>query len=193
MCVLLSSDGAWGPVSCDEDPANGDLAAPTVALTYPRDGDVFEPGTSFTIMAEAMDERVIADVELYINDEPQLRDREPPYEFVVQGILAGRCGIGVVACDGVRLTPSDYVYIQVGTPETPQEDSGDVVAASSSTGEVRDAGTETAIDTGTETNTDGNTYPGQSSGGGGGCSTVLAPASAWLSLVLVGLPRRRRR
>ncbi|MBX7081029.1 MAG: hypothetical protein K1X88_17650 [Nannocystaceae bacterium] len=181
------ADGAVGALSCARAPYPADDAAPTVTITYPADGDVFEPGSDFTITADAMDDRLLSDVVLYLNGEPLIRLFEPPWQWDVTNIPSGPYEFGVIASDGRNEGYSQAVTIQVGGPP-----------AADSSGSGGDG--TTGVDP-----TDGSTGDGGSSsdGGGagaldddGGCSCRADPRGrAWLwlpGLALVALGRRRR-
>ncbi|HWB77074.1 MAG TPA: Ig-like domain-containing protein, partial [Nannocystaceae bacterium] len=78
--------GAVGSLECAEVPYPADVTAPTVAITYPSDGDVFDPGADFIITADVSDDRVIADVVLYLDSQPVERLYAPPWEWGVTNI-----------------------------------------------------------------------------------------------------------
>ncbi len=183
--------GLWGDLACASEIPGPDMQPPTVELIYPRDGDVFEPGASFFIRVEAHDDRVVGDVQLYINNERIKRDMEPPFEFEVAGIPEGTYGIGVEASDGTHKVASEYIHIRVGKAP---------VAAGSS-GEANDGSGETASGTGEATgridnDTDGltgETGNPQSGGSGGGCSLHALGGSPMGLFMLAPVAMRRRR
>lgn len=180
-----------GALECLPDPIVLDDVKPTVTLTYPADGEVFEPGSDFVITAEAQDERGITEVELYVNGEPFQKDFEPPYEWDVVGIPEGDYEFGVVARDGPNWAPSEAVNIKVGVEEEPQ--------GTGTTGEPEPA--TTGADGSTTGEPDGGTGEGDEEGAGvtsddGGCgcrqSGTDAGALALLGLFGLGFVRRRR-
>ena len=119
----MMDGGAIGSMSCADGPYPGDMDPPEVEITYPLDGDVFPPGTDFTITADATDNRGVIEVELYLNGEPFDVRTEPPWEWPATNIPAGSYEFGVVARDAVSWAPSEAVSIEVAVEEPPTEDS----------------------------------------------------------------------
>jgi hypothetical protein len=131
---MVAENGHTGSLECAAAPYPGDDSPPTVQLTYPVDGQVFEPGSSFTISAEAMDDRGVIEVELYLDGVRFDVRTEPPWEWAATNIGEGTYEFGVVARDARYWTPSDAVTIQVGVPsEGSGSSTGDEPA---STGDV---------------------------------------------------------
>lgn len=92
-----------------------DTEAPTVAITYPPDGATFDEGATFSITAEASDDRGIALLELYIGGALQQSDTTVPFEWMTTNLPGGDYSIYVVAEDlaGNRTT-SATVEFHVG-------------------------------------------------------------------------------
>ena len=189
--------GNIGSLECDDAPFPLDVSPPTVEITYPADGDVFDIGSDFTITAEATDDRYVTEAELYLQiigtddtAQPLFKLFDPPYEYDVTNIPEGEYLFGFVVRDGPNSAASLPVTITVR--EVAAETTGDPGDGSTS-GE--DTGPE---DTGDLADTSGgdSTGPGQdltptgcgctAGGRGGAMGFVLA------GLGLVGFVRRRR-
>lgn len=193
----IQEASAWGSLEC-APLIEADVTPPTVSLTYPEDGQWFEPGSSFDILAEAADERGITELELFVNGDPHpLILIEEPWSWPVNNIPEGDYVLGIRAWDGPNWAASDDnvpITIHVGTPppETPDdtgsadETGGDPTLPMADTGDGQDDGEDDdgATDGGTGQNTDG-----------GGCSIQggRAPAPLGLGLLVLGAALRRRR
>lgn len=173
-------EGAIGTLDCAEGPYPADDTPPVVTITYPADGDVLAPGSDFTITAEATDDRILSDLELYLNGEPVVRLFEEPWEWDVTNIEAGEYEFGVVARDGRNMGLSQPVTIMVGTPTDPDTSGG---------GES----TTTTVDpdTGDEESSSGGAAQNPMAEGCG-CTQRSGGSSALFGLVLLGLRRTRR-
>jgi len=180
------AEGAVGSLDCAEEPYPGDSEPPTVTITYPEDGERFDPGSDFLITADPADDRGIMELELYINGEPQFKLYEPPWEWEVTGIPEGVYEFGVVARDSRFWAPSQAVTIDVGEFEEPEGTTGEA-----ETGDPESGGT-TGEPQDEEPDTEGDSAGGGSADEGGGCRTggTGAPLSA---LFLLGFARVRRR
>jgi len=195
----LSEGGNIGSMECAADVMTGDIVPPEVQLVYPEHGDYFLPGSDFNIVAEVSDDRVVADVELYVNGESFFRLLEEPWEYPVNGIPEGDYELGIVARDGVNWTPSNAVTIHV-TNDIPEDDDDGGVDESGGEGDGDDGADEadddglgdgTADESGDGTGGD----PGASDPEADGCSCSSdaqhgAPAGVLLGLILLGLRRR---
>ena len=177
------SGGNYGVLDCAAGPLPYDDTPPTVTITYPEDGQVFEPGTSFDILAEAMDERGVTDVELYIDGEPVYMDIEAPWSWPVVNIPEGEYSFGVVARDGPNWAASNVVNIKVQPMEAGSGSAG-------STGAGTDGGTS---GTAGDTDTDGSGATTSDSGCGCRAQGPSGPAAGLWILVLAGAHRLRRR
>ncbi len=188
--------GAVGRLECSDTAYPGDSEPPTVTITYPADGEVFEPGADFLLTAEPADDRGIMELELYINGEPQFKLYEPPWEWEVINIPEGVYEFGVVARDSRFWAPSQAVTIDVGEIEDePEDPSGGESSGGPDSGTDGDDTSEPEPepeDDGADTDGDSG-GDASASGDDGGCRTggPGAPASAVLLLAL-GWVRRRR-
>lgn len=181
-------EGNIGSLDCADEPYPLDTAPPTVTITYPADGDVLEPG-SFTITAEAMDDREITEAELYLNGEPLKKIFDPPWEWELHDVTEDTYEFGVVVRDGPNQGVSQAITVEV--MELPD---------AASTGEVADSSggenPDDESDDGDEDDEDGS-----SSGAsivedpqGCGCSSQ-GRGMPWFLLLVPALRRcvRRRR
>lgn len=187
--------GAIGSLECSDEPYPLDTNPPEVTITYPENGDYFSPGSSFTLTAEAMDERGITELELYAaidggEAEKLFSSFEEPWDWDVENIPEGEYGFQVVAWDGPNWTVSNPVLVHV-TDDIPSEDTG------TGTGSVD--GTTTGIGDGTTGGTEGDTEtdgPGET-GATDGCGCRHSGGSGPWALGLFALgytvTRRRRR
>jgi hypothetical protein len=172
-----------------------DVMGPTVAITYPMDGDTFEPGADFDITADASDDTRVVGVELLVDGASQNTDSEAPYSWTVTGIPAGIYELQAVASDVAgNSTASSTVTITVGeSPDTTGTGGGSEGAGSD------DAGSQTSGDEGGSTTSVTGSGPSTPDGGdasdsGQGCACKLdarpSSSAAWLFL-LFGVARRR--
>ncbi len=175
--------GNYGTLDCAAGPIEPDLTAPTVAITYPQDGDVFPKGSSFDILVDAQDDRGVADVLLYVNGEPQYKDFEAPYSWAVSGVPVGTYELGAVASDGPNWTPSEAIYITVGEEEEEPEETGSDDTGSDDGGMSDETDTE-----------DGGAGDAGADEGGCGCRNERgSPAGLAFALLALGAGRRWRR
>ncbi|MBC8070349.1 MAG: hypothetical protein IAG13_18600 [Deltaproteobacteria bacterium] len=187
-------DGHWGAnLECAAEPYPLDESAPTVEITYPLDGDTFVPGSSFTITAEALDDRGITEAELYYDGEPVFKLFDAPFEWEVDMIEAGDYEFGVVVRDGPNQGLSQAVSIRVGN--FPADDSG----GESGDDTAGQADTTAAAEGAGDTGDDESTGPGQDTPDDKGCACNTNDGDAgggWLALLGLGVgvaARRRRR
>lgn len=189
---VLGDNGNIGTLECAAIPYPGDETPPTVQITYPTDGQVFEPHSDFTITAEAMDDRAVIEVELYLDGEPFDVRTEPPWEWEATNIPEGTYEFGVVARDARQWTPSNAVTVTVGTPAA--DDTG-----TSGGNETGVEGTDSGGPLGTTTNEDDSSTGGPELMGGtldDGCDCRQAGdrrGGAGFMLMLLGLGWLRRR
>ncbi len=159
-----------------------DTAAPTVAISFPGDGDVFEPGSAFTIMVEASDDIGVTTVQLFNNGTPLQSDSSEPFGWDVDNIPAGEYELYVVAADAVgNETTSETITIYVGDP--PASGSTGESGSGSGGGDDEDIG-----------DTEGGDTPGQDGDApdaGCGCSQSAPEGSLLLLLGVFGFLRRR--
>lgn len=76
-----------------------DLAPPSVNITFPADGQIFDAGASFSIQADANDDIGVVSVEIFINGDSTIIDPNPPYAQPLQGIPAGTYTTYAIATD----------------------------------------------------------------------------------------------
>jgi hypothetical protein len=179
-------------------PSNPDTASPTVAITYPADGDTFPSGSDFTITVEANDDQAIEQVTLFSNDAEQGVDASPPYGWEVMAIPAGTYELYVVATDAAgNETASAPVTIMVGDDLPPSGGDGGVDGGGDA---GADAGDDGGVDP-TATGDDGSLPPGYGLDDGlddassCACTTGSQRAGSLFGalclLLLAGLGRRR--
>ncbi len=76
-----------------------DVAPPTVNISFPTDGQIFDAGASFSVTAEAGDDVGVVSVEIFINGGSTIVDAAPPYAQPLQGIPAGTYTTHAIASD----------------------------------------------------------------------------------------------
>lgn len=193
-----------------------DNQAPTAAITYPSDGDVFTPGAAFDITVSVNDDVQVAEVTLYVNGEAQggVDSSAPWGPWPVSGIPVGAYDLYISATDvGGNTTQSAVVSISVtedGEPPPPPPPGGESDTDADPTVTSSDG-----LTSGLDGDTDGDAMsdslgalpPGYGTGldpslGGTGCDCATGPRSrsglgtGILLLGLLGLRvhgRRRRR
>ncbi len=105
-----------------------DAAAPTVTITAPVDGDVFEVGASFDIEVSAADDTGIESVQLFNNGSALQSDGTEPYGWTVDNIPEGEYALFVVATDvaGNETTSATVtVFVGASPPAGSDETGGD--------------------------------------------------------------------
>ena len=168
-----------------------DTAAPVVAISYPSDGDVFEPGANFTIMVEASDDVAVESVELFNNGTPLGSDGDEPFGWDVENIPEGEYSMFVIASDAAgNETTSETITITVGAAAEDDDDDSDGDGGGSSGGGDDDDDTGPAGDTDV-----GESVGFDDDGADTGCGCTQAPArGSWLLMLgFFGLLRRRQR
>ena len=91
-----------------------DLAPPSVNISFPADGQIFDAGATFSVTAEANDDVGVSNVEIFINGDLTINDPSPPYAQPVQGIPAGTYTAHAIAHDqGLNATQSATVTFTV--------------------------------------------------------------------------------
>jgi len=138
-----------------------DTQAPTAAITYPLDGEVFEPGASFDIEVDVSDDVQVTNVALYVDGEIQGNDGSAPYgPWPVTNIPNGIYEFYIEATDVVgNATISPVVTISVNTDGLPPpDDSG---------GGDDSGGDEGGDDTGGDSRGDEGGLDGSGGNGGG--------------------------
>jgi MYXO-CTERM domain-containing protein len=185
-------EGHVGQKDCAEEVYAGDTSPPEITVTFPEDGQWFEPGSDFKIIADATDDRAIVSVELFLDNEPLLRKIEPPWEWDVNNIPAGDYSIGAVARDSRHYTNSNAVEFHVGTPPPPGDESGESTGDPATTTDAPST-TDSAV---SDSDSDGSDTDGapETTTDDAGCGCTHAPGhgAPLLTLALFGLLRRRR-
>jgi len=116
-----TENGNVGTLECAEIPFPADDTPPTIAILEPANDTWFDPGSDFTIIAEANDNRIISQVEIYAGvnggaGEAIYRLNEPPWEFDVTNIPEGEYQFAAIAYDGRNPgVASETLNIHVGT------------------------------------------------------------------------------
>ncbi len=201
-------------------PSSPDLEPPTVSITYPSNGEVFEEGASFTITVSASDDVGVSKVVLSEGGQDVGTDQGEPYEWPAQNIEPGTYSFVATAFDNANnQTASSAVMITVnpvggstsGTTSggsTGDSNSGTTNASGTSdsgsgTGGDTDGGLTTgddsmgsgADDTGDDATASSALPPGYGEGDGGvdGCSMPGRSAGGLALFLLPLLARRRRR
>lgn len=198
-----------------------DGTPPTVMITNPQNGAMFEAGAMFEIQATASDNVGVAEVELFINGASEQTDASEPFSWTVQGIPAGDYCFKATARDlSDNAADSAEVCITVtnaSNPTTdpttdpstdPTNDSNDsnvTTLPDTDTGGDSLSGGDTSDATGDTPTTDGvdpttvpvATLPGLPPDYGqdddSGCRVAPpAPTASLVLLALLGLRRRRR-
>jgi hypothetical protein len=106
-----------------------DNQAPTAAITYPNDGDVFLPGDEFEITVSVNDDVQVAEVTLFVDGAAQGSDASSPFgPWPVSNIPEGSYAFHIEATDVAgNTTMSAVVSIDVtpdGQPPPPSDGSG---------------------------------------------------------------------
>lgn len=186
--------------------ADPDNQPPNVAVSYPSDGAVFEPGADFVITCEANDNQSVASVQLWINGDNLGTDGSAPYEWDVVGIPEGAYEIYCVAADDWDNTAmSPVVDITVEPGGDPGDSGGDSGGTTTGGDSGGDSGGTTGGDSGGDAGGDdvgddgfdGGLPPGfgqDQTDSGCACSSDGGSGQpAWALLALLGLPLLRRR
>lgn len=90
-----------------------DTADPTVNITSPSDGTVYEPGDAFTLTVDAADDVGVTVVDLYVDGQLHSGIDTPPYAWPVVGIPEGEHEFYAVAKDAANnesISPVVTVY-----------------------------------------------------------------------------------
>lgn len=146
-----------------------DNAPPTAAITYPSDGDVFQPGAEFEITVQVDDDVQVAEVTLFVDGAAQNTDASSPFgPWPVSNIPEGSYEFYIEATDVAgNVTMSNVVGIDVtadGLPPPSGDESGESGGGGGSGGDDT-AGDGGSLDTGGDGGGDGD-------GGGGGAGAL---------------------
>ncbi len=168
-------------------PASPDNSPPTVSITAPSNGAMFDPPANFTITATANDDVNVAKVELYLNNELLDDDTSAPFEWPVQNVGAGQYDFQARAyddSDNMAMSAVVTVYVEdpnsttsgdptTGDPTTGDPTTGDPTTGDPTTGGNSDSNTGTTGPDDTDTTGDPPDTFGSLTDGGGG--TALPP------------------
>ncbi len=197
---LAETNGHWGTLACAESPFPVDDTPPEVSITYPADGDMFDPGVTLELTAEATDDNGVTEVELYLDGQPTFKKFEAPYSWSLTNIPEGTYQFGAVARDGPNWAPSEPITIYVGTEPPVATDTGSssgttTDGAGGTTTASTDSGTGTG--SGSDSDSDGGTDTGGAATKDGTCACTQSGhppggALAFAGLVLGAAARRRR-
>jgi MYXO-CTERM domain-containing protein len=198
-----------------------DTTPPSVSITSPANGSMFDAGAGFTITASASDNVAVETVELFNNGSFLQEDNTDPYSWDVQSIPAGNYCFKAVAHDlagNVAESAENCITVvdpanpdpsttNATTDEPPPDPTSDTLPDTDSDSMGMSGGSDEGGDvSGDVPTTDGvdpsgnpvGTLPGLPPGYGendeNGCRVAPPPPSAGLLLVgLLALARRRRR
>lgn len=121
---LLGTTGAINLIQIDDicflnggSPVSGGNVNPTISITAPSEGQVFNPGDNITITADAADsDGTVSKVEFYAGSNLLGQDLTAPYSFVWNNVAAGTYLITAKATDNGGATRNASVRIYVGQP-----------------------------------------------------------------------------
>ncbi|PRQ03853.1 hypothetical protein ENSA5_12220 [Enhygromyxa salina] len=199
--------GMFGASDPDDQP-------PSVVVSYPYNGDVFEIGADFTITCEASDDQEVSSVQLWI-DGAQMGGTKTsePYSWEVTNIPEGDYELYCIAADewdNAAMSPIVGISVEAGgMPGDGGADSGDDSGGDTDGDSGGDSGGDTGGDSGGDTSGDTGGDSGDSgigdSGGlppgfglddadsGCACASEGPRQPAWMLMLLLGLPLVRRR
>ena len=189
----VMEDGHVGSKECAAEPYDGDMTPPEITLTFPEDEAWFEPGSNFTILADVTDDRVIIDVELYLDGEKLFRITEPPWQWDVTNIPEGDYEFGAIARDSRYYTPSNAIHVHVGQmPEPETTDDGGSSTGPDPTGSTSGVTVTPEEDSGDE-DSDTDEEPEEVSMDDKGCGCRQSGGRGGFALLVLGLALARRR
>jgi beta-glucanase (GH16 family) len=121
---LLGTTGAIGSIQIDDicfinggSPISGGNVNPTISITSPSEGQIFNPGDNITITADAADsDGTVSKVEFYQGSTLLGQDLTAPYSFVWNNVAAGTYLITAKVTDNSDATRNATVRIYVGQP-----------------------------------------------------------------------------
>jgi MYXO-CTERM domain-containing protein len=113
-------------------PSSPDTAPPSVAITYPVDGEAFPSAAGFDIQVQASDDQAVSEIQLWIDGvDTGDRDHDQPWGWTVNSIPDGIYEFQVIALDPAgNQAASETVTITVnasggsGGSSDPTSDSG---------------------------------------------------------------------
>ena len=190
----IEEAGAIGSLECADEPFPLDTAPPTIRIVHPEHEARIAPGSDFSIVAEAWDDRGVTELELFFSidgGEPTKVDSifDAPWEWPVKNIPEGTYELGVRAWDGPNWTETwieegrGHVIYVTNDPPPAEDDDGDETAADVDTDGASEQTTGESDEPGQSTTTDGCGCRHDDGDRGG--------ALAWV--ILGALVARRRR
>lgn len=100
--------------------AEPDPTPPTVAITFPTEGQMFPALPKFSLLAEASDNVQVTSVEFFLDGMSIKVDPSAPYDQPLNGVPAGDYTVWAVATDSSQnVTKSAEVHFTVGGNENP--------------------------------------------------------------------------
>lgn len=185
-------------------PNTPDTQQPTVAITFPLDGQQLDAGTDFFLMVDANDDVGVASVTLVQDGAEIGDDGSAPFGWQIDGLGSGVYEFYAVAVDNAgNEAHSDTVTIGIGeAPPPPHEDDGgddgtdDGALDGAADDDEDDGGADDDADDDGEPIGDPALPPGFGlDDTDDGCACASAPTREWAALVpwlvLVGVARRR--
>jgi MYXO-CTERM domain-containing protein len=200
-----SEAGGIGSLECASEPFPLDTSKPSIKIVSPEHESYIAPGSDFSIVAEAADDRGVTELELFFSidgadpvkvdsifDPIEGCEGEPdevcPWEWPVKNIPEGTYELGVRAWDGPNWTETwveegrgHIIYV---TNDAPPEEGDETGAEEGGTGDGPIPGDDT----------DGDEPDQEGTESGCGCQyggQTPAPALALLALTWVATRRRR--
>jgi MYXO-CTERM domain-containing protein len=187
-------------------PAGVDMVEPTIEITQPADGDVFEQGTDVIVMVDPWDDVGGYGWKLVLENEAgeilaDSVDYERALEWKITGLEVGRYTLTALIQDHADHMVTHEIEIEVVEPVGGDTDtdtdtggeSGDASAEGEATAALEEGGdSEDGSDTEAESDSDSQGAGGDDSVEGCGCVTSpRSPAGAALLLLLAFVRRRR--
>ena len=182
-----------------------DTQQPTVSITFPLDGQEFDPGTELFLMVDAADDIGVASVKLVQDGMEIGDDGSSPFGWEIGALASGVYEFYAIAVDAAgNETHSDTVTIGVGEAPPPPHEDDDGDDGTDPGDDDADAGDDLDGEGGADDEDDENDEGSDVDGGtalppgfgldgtGEGCSCNTAADPRALALfVLFGLRRRR--
>jgi hypothetical protein len=193
--------------------SNPDVAPPTVSITYPMDGAIFEAGETFNLTINASDDQGDPTVDVYYNGGKVKTLLGPPYELELSNVQPANYSFYAIAIDGSSNMATsmtvNFTVVPASSTSTSTSTSGAETTGGGSSGGSGGSGDPTSggeDDTGADDGGSGDSAtqgdpalpPGYGQNDGedfGACacrSDAPALSGAPLLLVVVALRRRRR-
>ena len=157
-----------------------DMAVPTVAITFPTEGQVFQALPMFSLLATANDNVSINSVEFFLDGQSIKVDPSAPYEQGLDGVPAGMYTVWAVATDSSQnQTKSAEVHFTVEGNQNPGTSATTATSEPATSADPETTGgTGTGGDSNSSTPTEGGASAsagdeaGLSTGGSGGFDSL---------------------